>query len=262
MLSIILSRRDFREFDQIISLYTLEKGKVEVLARGVKKITSKNAAHLEPFSLVEAEIVPGKEISHLTKVVPENYFVNIRQDLQKSLAASFVVSLLDKVLHENEKDERIFFLLQDWLEFLNHLIIKSFNHQLLLDGFVVKLFQLLGFTPELNTCVVCNGALGKVQNDSKFYFQGGGVICAVCESQKAKEGEKMVNFPLELKKDLLILLNNEWHLINNLRFEKRNSEDGVQDEEQELHNLIFQYLQFHTERKINNWGTLIDTLAL
>ena len=42
MLAIVLSRRDFREFDQIVSLYTKEKGKLEVLARGVKKITSKH----------------------------------------------------------------------------------------------------------------------------------------------------------------------------------------------------------------------------
>ena len=53
-----LERFKDSENDQIISLYTLEKGKQEVLARGVKKITSKNSAHLEPFSFVEVEIVP------------------------------------------------------------------------------------------------------------------------------------------------------------------------------------------------------------
>ena len=63
MLAFVLSRRDFREYDQSISLYTLEKGRLEVLARGVKKILSKNAAHLEPFCLIEAEIIQGKEIA-------------------------------------------------------------------------------------------------------------------------------------------------------------------------------------------------------
>jgi len=142
MQSITLSRRDFREFDQIISLYTLEKGKQEVLARGVKKITSKNSAHLEPFSLVEVEIVPGKEIDHLTKVQPINYFVNIRKDLQKSLASAYIVNLTDKLVHSGEQDERIFELLFRWLQFVNH---KStiLNPQLL-DGFAVKLLILLG----------------------------------------------------------------------------------------------------------------------
>ena len=74
MLSIVLARRDFKENDQIISLFTEEKGKMEVLARGVKKIVSKNSAFLEPFFLVEAEIIPGKEVFHLGSVQPVNSF--------------------------------------------------------------------------------------------------------------------------------------------------------------------------------------------
>ena len=42
MYAIVLMRRDFRENDQIITFYTKDNGKVEVLARGVKKIISKN----------------------------------------------------------------------------------------------------------------------------------------------------------------------------------------------------------------------------
>ena len=89
MQSIVLSRRDFRENDQVVSFYTLEQGKVEVLARGVKKILSKNAAFLEPFCFVEAEIIAGKEIMHLGSVQPINIFKNIRADFHKSLAAGY-----------------------------------------------------------------------------------------------------------------------------------------------------------------------------
>ncbi|MBI5222494.1 MAG: DNA repair protein RecO [Candidatus Magasanikbacteria bacterium] len=151
MQSIILSRRDFREFDQIISVYTKEKGKAELLARGVKKITSKNSAHLESFSFVDIEIAPGKGIGHLTKVQPINYFVNIRQDLQKSLSAGYVVSLLDKILHVGEKDGRIFELLRSWLDSLNIPASPAgrqyqiSNIQLSLDGFIVKLLNCLGY---------------------------------------------------------------------------------------------------------------------
>ena len=144
MLSLVLSRRDFREFDQIISLYTKEKGKVEVLARGVKKITSKNAAHLEPFSLVDAEIIPGKELAHLGAVQPINYFANIRAGLQKSLAAGYLVSLLDKVLREGERDERIFDLTSNFLEYLNLPTCQLVNLSLV-DGYIVKLLHCLGY---------------------------------------------------------------------------------------------------------------------
>ena len=142
MQAIVLSRRDFRESDQIISLYTLDKGKQEVLARGVKKITSKNSAHLEPFSFVDIEIVPGKEIDHLTKVQPINYFSDIRKDLQKSLSASYVVGLTDKLVHSGEYDERVFSLLREWLEVMNSL--EYFNI-VFVDCYIVILLYCLGF---------------------------------------------------------------------------------------------------------------------
>jgi len=143
MLSIVLSRRDFREFDQMISVYTKERGKLNLLARGVKKIISKNSAHLEPFSLVDIEIARGKEIDHLTKVVPINYFSNIRADFQKSLAAGFVASTTDKLIHTNELDKRIFDLLNRWLDFVNlHSTICNLQ---LVDDYIVKLLNCLGY---------------------------------------------------------------------------------------------------------------------
>ena len=141
MQSIILSRRGFREFDQIISLYTLEKGKQEVIARGVKKITSKNSPHLEPGSLVDIEIVSGKEIDHLTKVQPINYFVNIRTDLQKSLASTYIINLTDKLVHSGERDEKVFELLKTWLEYINSNYFKS----ILIDAYIIVLLYCLGF---------------------------------------------------------------------------------------------------------------------
>ena len=143
MIAVVLGRRDFHEADQIISCYTKEKGKVELLARGVKKITSKNSAHLEPFSLVDIEIAPGKGIDHLTKVQPINYFVNIRNDLQKSLSAGYVVSLLDKVLHVGEKDEKLFSATLNWLEHFN-LQLTTYNLQLV-DDYIVSLLHCLGY---------------------------------------------------------------------------------------------------------------------
>ena len=144
MQAIVLSRRDFREFDQMISVYTKEKGKLNLLARGVKKIISKNSAHLEPFSLVDIEIARGKEIDHLTKVVPINYFSNIRADLQKSLAAGFIVSTTDKLLHTNEPDKRIFDLFVGWLNSLNiqYPISNIFSS---IDGYIVSLLNCLGY---------------------------------------------------------------------------------------------------------------------
>ncbi len=141
MQAIVLSRRNFREADQIISLYSFDKGKAEILAKGIKKITSKNSAHLEPFCFSEVEIISGKELDHLGTVQTLNNFLNIRQDFTKSLAASFVVNLLDKTIEVGERDERIFVLIKSWLEFLDK---NNFN-LIMIDAFVIKLLYYLGF---------------------------------------------------------------------------------------------------------------------
>lgn len=188
MQAIVLSRRDFRESDQIVSVYTKEKGKLNLLARGVKKITSKNSAHLEPFSLVDIEIAPGKEIDHLTKVVPVNYFSNIRADLQKSLAAGFVVSTTDKLLHTHESDKMIFDLLKNWLEFVN---LKSFPteyripHSIwtilnlkLIDGYIVALLHCLGYDIKTVKANPDHDSIYKFllyHTESKIVDWGGGV---------------------------------------------------------------------------------------
>lgn len=143
MQAIVLSRRDFREYDQIVSVFTKEAGKLELLARGVKKITSKNSAHLEPFSFVEIEVAKGKEIDHLTKVHPVEYFGNIRQDLQKSFAAGYIVFLTNQLVQVGERDVALFEALKSWLYYVDG--VERFN-RILIDCYIVTLLHCLGFS--------------------------------------------------------------------------------------------------------------------
>ncbi|MBI2437168.1 MAG: DNA repair protein RecO, partial [Candidatus Magasanikbacteria bacterium] len=123
--------------------YTQEKGKLELLARGVKKITSKNSAHLEPFSLVDIDIAYGKEIDYVTTVHIIEYFAHIRTDLHKSLASQYVVSLTDKLTRVGERDERIFAQLEKWIRYLD--THEEFN-LVLIDCYIVTLLYCLGFS--------------------------------------------------------------------------------------------------------------------
>jgi DNA repair protein RecO len=143
MLSIVLGRRDWRENDQIITLYTEEKGKVEALARGIKKIISKNSPAVMPFCLLNAEIIPGKEIARLGAAEPISIFKNIRANLTKSLAAGFAVKILGRLSHLGEPDKKIFALFVSWLKFLDNNNTK-FN-LIYLDALFAKLFIYLGF---------------------------------------------------------------------------------------------------------------------
>lgn len=143
MLAIVLDRKNWRESDQMISLYTREQGKVEALVKGIKKITSKNSANLGILSLVEITIASGREVEHLTKVRPVKIFKNIYSDFDKIWLAQYVVKLADQNVLSAERDEKIFNLLLSFLEFLDSAVkINSLN---LATAFIFKFWHCLGF---------------------------------------------------------------------------------------------------------------------
>jgi len=237
MIAFVLSRRDFRETDQIITLYTLEKGKIEALAKGIKKIISKNSAFLEPFFLVEAEIIAGKELNRLASVQPVESFKKIRADLAKSLSAGMVVNFISRLLYDNEREIKIFNLLHGWLNYLENLDKSS---AVLSFSFMVKLLAMLGFVPELNRCVVCNKKFLNSALNSKVFFNpaAGGIVCSVCLAKRKKMEEHYLVLSGGDIKVWQELLNNDWNKIPS----------AVSDK---LSQTIYEFAEYHSERKID-----------
>ncbi len=258
MLAIVLSRRDFRENDQIISLYTKEHGKLELLARGVKKIISKQSAHLEPFSVVFITVEQGKEIDHLTKTQPVEYFSSIRSDISKSLAAGYVVSVTDKLIQTKELDKRIFEALLGWLKYVEIRNLK-FEIITLIDGYIATLFSCLGFAPILDECVICGKTFQEITKQCLtigsellapgFYFAGGGVICPDCRILKEKAGEEIFDCGLKEVSDMALLLKGDWRLVGGFEL--------AEDEQKKLHRLVYEFAVYHSEKKLSDWGKIL-----
>jgi len=239
MEAIVLSRRDFKEYDQIISVYTKDQGKLEVLARGIKKITSKNTAQLEPFSVVDIFIAKGKELDILTTVQGIEYFPLIRKDFFKSMAAGYVVSVVDGIVQIGEKDERLYILLLEWLNFVGR--VENIL-PVLIDGFVVSLFDCFGFCPSLDNCVIC----GEIDNLNGFSFFSGGVICSSCCTVKKNNMEIIAGWDVVLRRKYDILALGDWERILKMNF------DG--DEYERLHEIIYGFFVYTQEKKIGDWG--------
>lgn len=146
MLAVVLSRNNIREFDQLVSLYTKEHGKIEVLAKGIKKITSKNSSNLETFSVVDIEVAEGKEINHLIRVQSVRLFKNIYNDFDKIFLAGYGASLAHQHILVGERDDRVFDFLRSFFEFLD--LAEKINATHLATAFIFKLWHYLGFSVE------------------------------------------------------------------------------------------------------------------
>lgn len=238
MHALVLSRRDFREYDQMISVYTKERGKLELLARGVKKITSKNAPHLAGFSIVDIDVVKGKELDHLITAQEVESFAHIWADMTKSVAAQYVVSLTDKLTHAGERDERLYELVCGWFKYVND--VEEVN-PFLLDGYIVTLLHCLGFTPVLEHCVVCD-AINELDG---FYFAGGGVVCTTCGNEKKRTSERVVSCNQAVQECMQILLSGNWQIINDIQLHEQ--------QKNQLHRLVYDFLIFHSERALSDW---------
>ncbi len=183
---IIIKREYFGEASLALDVYTRKYGKIRAVARSARKSGGKLKGHLELFLNVEIMLARGRNIDTIASSITAENFSRVRSDLKLSSTAYLMVELADKFTAEGHRDEKIFWLLEKALGFLNRLpasnIVET-RQRLVSTAMTVLLFQihlldLTGFSPELNKCVVC----GKAIKPNKNYFSvlKGGIISEEC----------------------------------------------------------------------------------
>lgn len=245
MQAIVLARQNIREYDEIITVFSLEGGKQNLLARGTKKIISKNAAHLEPCNFINLEYVNGRQLNHITKVNPLNDYEYIRLDAMKSMIAQYASFILYSVLEEGDSDSNIFNLLKSFLNVLN---CNGRTNRLLLDTFLLQLFSYLGLRPVVEHCVLCY----KKENLFGFYLLGGGIVCSSCRLEKKVRQELIMACGLGARKVLIFMLSNDIAGVSRLYLTK--AQYAV------IQKIIFGFICYHSDKKIPNWKTVLDIL--
>lgn len=181
--AIILDRQPFRESDLNISVYSEEKGRLNFVARGARKNSSKLAGHLEPINLVDIMAVKGKGFDYIGSAQSEYIFKNIKDDLRKIVLVGKAINFLKKNVRDNDPDKILFSLLLSFLNFIDGLRGEEIKHDVFLSFFFLKMLSLLGHTPELYSCVKCGVKISSGLNG--FDYKKGGVLCKNCNIQSA-----------------------------------------------------------------------------
>lgn len=234
---IILSYRDYREVDRIITIYTKDLGKLSVVARGVRKIQAKLAGHLELFNFTELQMVFKRNFLVISSINIDS-FVTIKENKDKLNIAFAISELLDKSVQEQQKDEDIFCLLTEVFSFLAN---SSKNFDLIYNWFAFRLIAHLGYEPELKKCVECHRALDP--NSLFFSSAQGGILCGDCAGQARERSEKIMKIGSSTLKVIRIFFD-KVELIDKLKFHS--------DMNKELRAIVDRYLQFNLGVKINS----------
>jgi len=177
--AVVLRHADWGEADRLVTLYTREEGKLQAIAKGARKIRSRKAGHLEPFTRVALLLARGRDLWIITQAETVEPHLSIRENLDLIVYASVVVESLDRFTYEEGQNLQLYQLLIDTLARLE----RMDDPFIVVSYYQVRLLDHLGFRPNLFTCVQCEA---EIQPQNQYFSPiGGGVLCPRCGSNAA-----------------------------------------------------------------------------
>ncbi len=217
---LVFKKEALGEADQLFTIYTKDFGRLEILGKGIRKISSKLKSGMDIFYLSEIEFIQGKTYKTLTDVILIDKFKNLRNDLKKMAIAYKISEVFDNLIKGQEADEKIWQFLNETFQKLDKLEIENWtpptHHplEIVYYYFFWNLLSILGYQPQLYNCAICQKKL----KPEKLYFnqKEGGIICQNC-FKKLKLGKEINP---EIIKILRIILGRNWTIFSKLKIEK------------------------------------------
>jgi DNA repair protein RecO (recombination protein O) len=172
--AIVLRHTDWGEADRLLWLFSREQGKLRAIAKGVRKVHSRKAGHVEPFTRVALQLASGREMLLVTQAETVDAHLSLREDLLRVGYAAYVVELLDRFTYEEGENRPLYLLLADTLSRLN----VEAEPILAVRYYEIRLLDLVGYRPHLFQCASCEAEIRA--EDQFFSASQGGVLCPKC----------------------------------------------------------------------------------
>jgi DNA repair protein RecO (recombination protein O) len=173
--AVILRHNDYGEADRMLTIYTAQIGKTRALVKGARKLTSRKAGHLEPFTHVKLQLAKGRDLPLVTQADTVDAYLPLRENLLLTSQAAYVMELLDRFTYEDgSENSSIFRLLTDTLARL----ASGTDAWVVIRYYEMRLLDYLGFRPQLFECANCRREI--LPEDQYFSYAAGGVICPSC----------------------------------------------------------------------------------
>jgi DNA repair protein RecO (recombination protein O) len=169
----ILSAQPNKEYDRRLVLLTKERGKLSVFANGVRRPTAMLSGCSQPFVFGKFTLYEGRESYTLQAAEPENFFAELRKDLEAVYYGVYFCEFAETVTREGlpAKEE-----LKVLYRSLGALLKKSIGSELVRAIFELKMLSVGGISPQVYECVKCR----KKEDLHWFSAKSGGCICKEC----------------------------------------------------------------------------------
>ena len=173
--AIVLKSFDFRETSRIAAFFTREYGKVRGVLKGIRKDSGKFGSSIDRYTVNDIVFYhySRSDLHLISQCDLKQFYLPIRRDYKRSVAANYMLELVDTMMPAEEKNAEIYQLILDYLESLQ--TIKDIDK--LVHIFQIKILALSGFRPHIDACVTCQK---KIQDRARFSLKEGGLVCARC----------------------------------------------------------------------------------
>ena len=178
----VLGSRDHKEHDRIYSIYTRERGKLGVMAKGTRKFESKLGPHMTPFTEVQLMVAHGRAWLKLASVERKRDYSRIREDLSLYGLGLGLNELMIRSVAEGEKDVGLYDFMIDaykWIYTLPEL--DSSRLRFIQSALTLKWLVHIGFGPHCDACVSCQKEHFEIRKPH-ISVSHGGLVCGTCVS--------------------------------------------------------------------------------
>jgi len=231
--AIIIRKTKLGEADRILALYTPRLGKIQAVAKGVRRPRSRMAGHLELLTHSKISLARGRNLDTITGTQTISSFLPLKSDLELTSQGLYATELVERFTADHVENQPLFQLLLDTLSRL----CEGRKNELTLRYFEVHLLNAVGYRPQLMSCLSCHQALQPVEN--RFSPNVGGVLCPDC-------GGKQPSSPLSVNalKVLRFLQDSGYENASRLKMDAALS--------RELEQVMRSYLKYLLEGKVKS----------
>ena len=169
----VLSNSDYGESDRIVSLFTLEHGRLKGFARGARNSRKRFGPALETFARIDLQLNYKEGLSSLRSADVITLHSGIRGELGAIAHALYACELVECLTPEGQPLPRLYRLFATYLERLDSGHVDDADRR----QFEMNLLNILGYRPSLDGCSRCGSEFGE---QGALLQHGGELVCRFC----------------------------------------------------------------------------------
>lgn len=149
---IIIKIQPLGELDRLVTVFSEEYGVISVMAKGVKKITSRRGFHLDLLNIayMDIEEVGSENLPrrYLREVTPEEIFLTLKNRHEHFSAGCIIAAFIKRTVPEETPQKALFALTKQTLWHLNQNHGAPSDPKTILSTYFLKTLRLLGHIPD------------------------------------------------------------------------------------------------------------------